>query len=126
MNKESENKCSGCKLKHKGNFYECMMSNHIKNSELSCPCQTCLLKGLCNFYCKPFIDFIHPLIIDKCNDPERLDGKFLSAYSIKPTTKREDVLVFLQYYYRFYLNNRYKEGIIELIRKNPLYLFSKS
>ena len=47
--KKQHQDCKGCKIKEEGT---CDLSSSLK--ERKCPCQICLVKGICMNYCKEF------------------------------------------------------------------------
>lgn len=57
LNTES---CKGCLLKQDDHYYRCIINKFKKHSDIiiKCPCSNCLIKGMCQDYCKLFIDYM--------------------------------------------------------------------
>jgi len=90
------NKCKGCLLKHDGR-YKCIMDIHPLFEESPCPCQTCLLKCMCQSVCNLFVNFVRNRLLvihpDNLQLERRIETVFGSEFN------RTDCLAYLQFYY---------------------------
>jgi hypothetical protein len=85
----TNDKCKGCKLKS-SLFYICVMNDKM------CPCQSCLLKGICDSLCGGFINFLHNKLINEDSlSVEEVTNTFKTSSS---PVSRQNTLFFLQYY----------------------------
>lgn len=50
--------CRGCKLKDQSRPFRCVIDKTEPKLAIKCPCQDCLVKGMCRSACLPFKDYI--------------------------------------------------------------------
>lgn len=102
--------CQGCKLKHRNYMCECILDNNVlfKNELNECPCNSCLIKGLCNHSCQGFVNFLFRPLSEEAQ--EEISNTLSLIFSQTTPTNlqtlsRERILFMCQavltnYYYR--------------------------
>ncbi len=89
--------CKGCLLKHKDYTYRCTLdkNEYFKNILDKCPCQVCLIKGVCRTCCLSFIQYIRtiPIELQKTKDHSNIHY----GLDKEGITSRTNALLHLQY-----------------------------
>lgn len=69
--------CKGCKLKNIANNCHCNLdkSKYFKDIINECPCQTCLIKGMCSQFCPLFLNYL----LKGLNKIEKIDKSYLKC-----------------------------------------------
>lgn len=112
--------CEGCGLKQKDNSFECMLDRcePFKNIINKCPCQKCLIKGMCGKTCKAFIEFLYKTLDEAAY--ERLD-----EISLRMTSQKlPDVLLRLPRERALLMGQEaltYSEGEVQLVLSRMKY-----
>lgn len=58
-------RCRGCKLKQEDCNCICLLdeNKYFKDIINKCPCQTCLIKGICESHCESFIYYLYNKLV---------------------------------------------------------------
>lgn len=93
--------CKGCELKFENHMYICSLDSNKYFSKVinDCPCQACLVKGICKNHCMSFIDYISKVLLNIPKCKECVDFYQRIKLVADSPTSRLDILLFLQFYH---------------------------
>lgn len=68
---KNHEECQGCLLKQSIPLYKCT----IKEDAIKCPCQLCMIKGICRNPCESFIEFLLDILKNEILSKEYENGE---------------------------------------------------
>jgi len=93
--------CKGCYLKNPCSPYRCIIDGCALFKKVNierCPCQTCLLKGMCTCFCVLFLEFVYEGICTEFKgNPKMLMKYNFVRYGLTDPCERGPLLEYLQF-----------------------------